>query len=374
MKHSFFLLLLLTLCCSTNTSFAQTTLAEKIHAVFEPEFSSNRPGGAILLQKGDRVIYQANFGLADLGTQLPVTENTIFNTGSITKTFVAYGILILQEEGKLHIDDPLTQYFGDFQHPEILEGVTLRHLLTHTSGIPDLRPIKEKSEFYLTAGDPENFAPLKAADSLDFAPGTQWRYSNPAFNGLALIIEQVSGQVWQDFIAERIFRPAGMKDSRITNGAYPHEGVAHAYREEEGKLSEYDYGEYPTFCASGNGGVWCSIKDLIRYEKAIQEHRFLGSELTELSRTLYVPDEWKASYEPFMGYSWFLGEDMLGLEELLGTTVVQHTGSQAGFNSWLVILPEKDIVFAGLFNQQQEKFRELMGRTLYLLRDNAWGE
>src|SRR5207344_1693813 len=129
----------------------------------------------------------------------------------------------------------------------LAKKIKIHHLLTHSSGLPDIRNVQGDSIFFLTAKDEENWAPIKKADSLEFEPGERFHYSNPAFNGLALVIEKVSGMKWQKFIRERIFKPAGMSSSVITDGAYPSQGVAHGYRIVEGKFQEYDYGEYPTF-------------------------------------------------------------------------------------------------------------------------------
>ena len=151
-----------------------------------------------------------------------------------------------------------------------------------------------------------NFEPLKNVDSLVFEPGEKFEYSNPAYNGLALIIEQVSQKKWQDFIAEKIFKPSGMSDSRITDGDYPTKDVSHAYIKADGRYKEFDYGEYPTFAAAGNGGVWCSVLDLAKYELAIRNNLFLSKQTIEKSRTILSPKNWKDTTPPKIGYSWFI--------------------------------------------------------------------
>ncbi len=172
-------------------------------SLFQSYFKAGEPGGAVLIVKDNKIIYQKGFGVADMKTKEPVTAKTLFNVGSISKTFVAYGILKLAKEGKLSLDDNLYKYFPDFKNEEIAKKVKLYHLLTHASGIPDSRPVGEQHEFYLTAKDEENFAPLKQTDTLQFEPGTKYRYSNPAFNGLALIIEKVTGKKWQQYISRK---------------------------------------------------------------------------------------------------------------------------------------------------------------------------
>jgi CubicO group peptidase (beta-lactamase class C family) len=123
-------------------------------------------------------------------TREPASTRTLFNVGSITKTFVASAILMLQEQGKLSVEDNLLGYFPGFKHKDIAARVQIKHLLTHTSGLPDIRNVRENRTFYLTAKDAESWYPITQTDALTSEPGSQYAYSNPAFNGLALIIER----------------------------------------------------------------------------------------------------------------------------------------------------------------------------------------
>ena len=258
-----------------------------LDSLFQSYFSDNEPGGAVLLVKEGKVIYKKGFGITDTKTREPITSKTLFNIGSISKTFVAYGILKLASEGRLTLDDNLYKYFPDFKNKAIAEKVKLIHLLTHTSGIPDSRRVNENKQFYLTARDEENFTPLKQTDTLEFTPGSKYKYSNPAFNGLALIIEKITGNKWQKYIHEIIFNPSGMEKSTITDGPYPESGVAHGYiKNKDGNFEELDYGEEPTFAAAGNGGVWSSVEELWKYEQAIQLNTFLDRDWINKSRII----------------------------------------------------------------------------------------
>jgi CubicO group peptidase (beta-lactamase class C family) len=320
-------------------------ITNSLDSVFQSWFKPNEPGGAVLLVKDNKIIYQKGFGIADVKTKEPITSKTLFNIGSISKTFVAYGILALAKEGKLSMDDNLYQYFPDFKNKAIAQKVKLYHLLTHTSGIPDSRQVKEQHDFYLTAKDEENFAPLKQTDTLQFEPGTHYRYSNPAFNGLALIIEKLSKQKWQQFIEHKIFRPAGMPTSTITDGPHPESGVSHAYILNDRKeFEELDYGEEPTFAAAGNGGVWSSVEELWNYEQAIQQHKFLPAEWIDKSRTIYSFPAWNDEIPQRLGLSWFINKDSTGRQ------MIGHTGSQGGFISDYCWWPEQKIFYVLLCN------------------------
>ena len=320
---------------------------KQLDILFDSIFKKDEPGGAVLIATDNQIIYQKGFGLADIVTKEPITPNTLFNTGSISKTFVAFGILKLAKENKLSLDDDLYKYFPDFKDSSIAKKVKLYHLLTHTSGLPDLRKISADSAFYLTAKDPENWAPIKQTDSLEFEPGEQYHYSNPAFNGLALIIEKVSGVKWQEYIISNIMKPAGMETSTITDGPHPEKGVSHGYWFDGQKYFEKDYGEEPTFAASGNGGIWSSVSELWKYEQAIQNNIFLDSSWVKKSRTVFEHKNWKGSNPSDLGMSWFITN--YWNHEMIG-----HTGSQGGFRADYVWIPEHKIFYAILCNTPKQ--------------------
>ncbi|WP_020571780.1 serine hydrolase domain-containing protein [Neolewinella persica] len=382
MKYiSFFIICLAVISCSNDPS--NSNLESQLDELFANEFSQEEPGGSVLVKKGDKIVFMKSYGLANLETKEKITENTIFNTGSISKTFVSNGILILNERDSLSLDDKLSKYFDDFNNTELASKVTIKHMLSHTSGLPDMREVEDNYDFYLTAKDKENFEPLKHADSLNFEPGTKFQYSNPSYNGLALIIEQIANEPWQQFIEDNIFKPSGMNDSKITNGSYPESGVAHGYSNfyKEGDSTyygayyEYDYGEVPTFAAAGNGGVWSSILDLAKYEAAIQKNVFLSQEMIKESRTAFHPENWSHTLNPFVGYSWFTGEQKLFKSQSnFEVDFVYHNGSQGGFKAFYVTIPEKDILVVGLFNRPLSDFRKLLLDSITLLEKNNWLE
>lgn len=353
MKAAFLLSGLILLLGSCTRKDAAGDLPAQLDAYFSAEFRPDEPGAAVLVMQDGKILFEKGYGLADLAAKTPITPNTAFNTGSISKTFVANAILMLQEAGKLSIEDPLSKYFPDFKKPAIAQDVRIYHLLNHSSGLIDSRRVAEDSVFYLTAKDEENFAPILQNDSTAFVPGSRFAYSNPAYNGLALIIQQVTGRRWQDYIIEQIFKPAGLTDSKITDGPYPQEGVAHAYVQDQGRFIEDDYGEEPTFAASGNGGVWSSVRDLAKYELALQEARFLPASVIATSRTPFQPANWQDTVPSFIGYSWFTGK-------FREAPIVFHTGHQGGFTADYVWMPSKKLLYVILCNSPRpiEKFRE----------------
>jgi CubicO group peptidase (beta-lactamase class C family) len=337
-------LLLLTICARAQ---AQSDIPAALDALFSREFRADEPGAAVLVVQNDEVIFSKGYGISDIRTREPITTRTLFNIGSISKTFVAYGILKLVDEKKLSLDDPIGKFFPDFKNKDIAQQVRIKHLLTHSSGLPDNRRVKEDSVYFLTAKDAENWAPIMQNDTLHFAPGTRFEYSNPAFNALALIIEQVTKRKWQDYIRELIFQPAGMKHSLITDGPFPEKGVSHAYVRSGNGWSELDYGEEPTFAAAGNGGVWSNVEELWKYEQAIHSAKFLSPAWIGMSRVAYPQPGWKDKTPPFIGLSWFTtfynGIPMMG-----------HTGSQGGFVADYVWVPGQSFFYVVLCNQPRD--------------------
>lgn len=329
--------------CST-TEKKSTTFESRLDSLVRTQIPDDGPGGTLLIAKDGNIRIAKSYGWADLDTKVPITSKTLFNLGSISKTFVANAVLILANEGKLSLEDPLINYFPAFKNQHIANRVKIKHLLTHTSGLPDNRQVSKDTVFYLTAKDEENWYPVTQADSLLFEPGSRYEYSNPGFNGLALIVEKASGMKWQQFVAERILQPAGMNTSTITDGPHPQAGVAHGYSTLQGKWSEDDYGEEPTFPAAGNGGVWSSAVELLNYEMALQKGIFLPDSIVRDSRTIKKWPQWTSRAEPFIGWSWFIEKTADGL------TTVGHTGTQGGFYCNYVTVPEKKITVIMLFN------------------------
>lgn len=348
------LLITLSIYFTGNAQSRDELLKSKLDSAFSELFKADEPGGAILIQQGNKVLYENAFGLADLKTKNKFTSKTVSNLGSISKTFVSYGILILQDRHQLSTDDNLLTFFPDFKNKDVAARIKLRHVLAHSSGLPDLRNVEKDSLFYLTAKDEENFTPLKSADSLDFEPGTKFEYSNPAYNGLAMIIEKTSGMKWQRFIDQNIFKPSGMKNSRITDGSFPNKNVAHGYILKDKTYQEYDYGECPTFAAAGNGGVWSSIEDLKKYITAINQCKFTDCSVIKASETIYNPSGWKGEKPIYHTGTWFVHQGFYADTKTEETVnVIEHAGDQGGFKSHLIMIPEKNISIIWLTNNNK---------------------
>lgn len=344
------------------TGWKKESFETNLDQFFKAEFPALEPGGAILVKIGDSVVFSGAYGLSELDTKTKVTTKTLFNIGSVSKTFVSNAILKLRDEGKLSLEDSLIKYFPDWKNKEIGQKVSIQHLLTHTSGLPDIRFPYQDSVFYLTAKDAENWAPILKADQLNFEPGSKFEYSNPAFNALALIIEQITGQRWQQYVTDQIMTPSGMDSSTITDGSHPESGVAHGYIFSRGEWLEKDYMEEPTFSASGNGGVWSSVEELSAYEFGLRNAKFLEKETIQESMEIKKFTNWKDTDSEKIGWSWFIGKTSSGLK------TIGHTGSQGGFRANFVMIPEKGW-FIVMLSSSPKPLEEYTDKVIGLLEN-----
>src|SRR5208283_2704619 len=185
-------------------------VAEYIHREMQQQ---HIPGLALLVSRDGKIVLAEGFGMANVELQVPVKPETVFQSGSVGKQFTATAVMMLVEEGKVHLDDPLTKYFSDA--PSRWEQVTVRELLSHTGGFGDYPDTfnfrKDRTEAEL----------LKLVENipLAYAPGTKWEYSNLGYLTLGILIHRVTGEFYGDFLQQRIFHPLGMQTTRIISEA-----------------------------------------------------------------------------------------------------------------------------------------------------------
>ena len=160
----------------------------------------------MLVMINDSIVFSKGYGLANLETKEANHIKDPIQSWIHIENICRQRYPVAREQGKLSLEDSIIKYFPEFRDKSIAQRVKIKHLLTHTSGLPDIRDVASDTVFYLTAKDAENWYPITQTDSLLFEPGSQFEYSNPAYNGLALIIEKVSGMKWQQFISENIFK------------------------------------------------------------------------------------------------------------------------------------------------------------------------
>jgi CubicO group peptidase (beta-lactamase class C family) len=257
--------------------------------------------GALLVAKGGRIILDKGYGMAIRSENVPNSSETVFSTGSITKQFTAAGIMKLEMMGKLNTADPITKYFDNV--PEDKQGITLHHLLTHTSGIVDaLGP-----DYVLAPRDETMRKTLDAP--LRFQPGEQFGYSNAGYSMLAAVIEKVSGLGYEEFMNKNIFTPAGMKFTGYRMPEWDQKIVAHWYVGEKDNGTPLEK-NYPQWHLLGNGGILSTTDDMYKWHLALLGDKILSAEAKKKMFTPYLND---------YGYGWDVLERKMGL-------LIQHDG------------------------------------------------
>src|SRR5215216_3458781 len=183
----------------------------EIDALLQAAYQPNEPGAAVIALKDQQPVFRKGYGLANLELHVPITPDTVFRLASVTKQFTAVAILMLMEQGKLALQDPITRFLPDY--PTHDHTITVEHLLTHTSGIRSYTDMPEWPPLWR-----KDFSVGELIDSfkdqpMQFAPGTRWAYNNSGYVLLGAIIEQLSGLSYAQFVQQHIFEPLGMRQS-----------------------------------------------------------------------------------------------------------------------------------------------------------------
>ena len=257
------------------------------------------------------------YGMADRERGLPVLPETVFDIGSITKQFTAAAILALQDDGKLSVQDPLAKYLENL--PEDKRGITLHHLLTHTSGLAE--PAAGDYDLRATAAWVREQA-FRAP--LEWKPGARYGYRNVNFSLLGMVIERVSGEPYEAFLRRRLFEPVGMHSTGYLLPRFAPEAFAIGYREGElwgTTLGHELLADGPCWTLRANGGIESTVGDMLRWHHALQGDRVLSHAAHELLETPFADEGGGSSY----GYGWSIETTPRG------TKLVTHSGSNGVF-------------------------------------------
>lgn len=326
----------------------------------------NEPGGAIIVARGDSILYERYFGTADMATRRPVGPDTRFCIASVSKQFTVMALLQQAEkyDGSL-LDKPASHFF---KYPrKFWENITLRHLASHTSGLPDDRPRSDR-HFCLFADEEQSIEYMSEVDSLLFGPGEYYDYLNPSFILLAKVTEQLSGEDFYSYVARNIFANAGMHSTYYFNRESDGAGQSRAYLlDDSGEWKKYDYGEETFFATRPDGGIYSTARDLLRWENALRDERIVSRETLQLAYTPLV----NVTTSPFCSYqrrpdTWY-GLGYFIEHPAGGDKKVYHTGDNGGYQAYLAKYPDDDIKIIVLENRSDRSRSELMGAIDRLL-------
>ena len=303
--------------CIANAQSPATTAAATDYVKAEMQ-RQHIPGLALLVVKSGKIVRAEGFGLANVELQVPAKPETIFQSGSVGKQFTATAVIMLVEEGKIGLDDPLTKYFSDA--PATWKDVTVRELLSHTAGFGDY-----PKDFNFRKDWTED-EELKLIESIPLAypPGTNWAYSNFGYVTLGILIHRVTGEFYGDFLQQRVFQPLGMTSTRIISEADIVPNRAAGYRLVKGELKNQEWVS-PVVNTTADGSLYFSILDLAKWNEALYTEKLLKRSSLDL---MWTPVKLKNG-EPnkgHYGFGWFI-------DERAGHRCIHHDGSWQGFET-----------------------------------------
>jgi CubicO group peptidase (beta-lactamase class C family) len=311
--------------------------ADRVDDYIRGEMDTHRiPGVALVIIRDGKAVKTAAYGLANLELNVPVKPETVFEIGSITKQFTAAGILLLAQDGKLSVDDKISAHLPDV--PSAWTNITIRHLLTHTSGIKSYTGL---DGFQLTKHLTQpQFISAVGREPMDFAPGVSWKYCNTGFSLLGYIIENVSGQNYWDFMSERIFRPLGMNatTNRLPSLIIPNR--ASGYEQTNHVLINRDYDLTEVFSA---GAIASTVGDLAKWNAALDGDTLLNAATKE---QMWTPAELNGGKPTKYGFGWFV-------DTLDGHKNIGHSGSTSGFSATIQRFPDDKLAIIILTNTDE---------------------
>jgi CubicO group peptidase (beta-lactamase class C family) len=327
--------LLSLLFCATSWAAQAPALPDTIDRFIGAELARQRiPGMSIAILRGDSVLLVRGYGSANVERRITATDSTLYSVGSLTKPFTAAAIVLLSQQGKLKLDDPIAKYLPE--GAKVWSGVTIRHLLTHTAGVP------QDTTLDYTRNYTEAQLVRSAAQPLQFTPGAMESYSSTGYALLGVIIHRVTGVFWGDFVREQIFEPLGMRTARVNSNADSVPNRAIGYYLVGDTLQAAD-----RFSPSINSMADCclsfTVHDLARFAIGLNHAKPLGREGQELS---WTPVRLNNGGTYPYGLGW-------NIVEQRGYRRIGHSGSWSGFHASFQRYPDFDLTVIVLLNLGQ---------------------
>ncbi|WP_188439247.1 serine hydrolase [Planktosalinus lacus] len=311
------------------------SIEQQIDALFTEAYPADKPGATVLIAKDDKVIYRKAFGMANLELNVPMKPESVLELASITKQFTSVAILMLMEQGKLSLEDPLSKFIADYPRGN---QITIHHLLNHTSGIKSYTDVAEFMKLART-----DMTPLEIINSfkdlpMEFEPGERYAYNNSGYILLGYIIEQVSDMSYEEYIQKNIFDELGMNNSYYGSRSriIPNRASGYQPSGESHRNAEYLSMTIP-YAA---GSLMSTVDDMFLWSKAIHHNTLISEKSKQLAFTNNTLNDGKPTY---YGYGW-------GVNELAGFTSIEHTGGIFGFTTSGIYVPEKNIYSIVLSN------------------------
>jgi CubicO group peptidase (beta-lactamase class C family) len=347
-----------------------TALTQTNHATFrmaKPEsvdslltaYTGNNPGISVLvIQKGKRV-YQKSTGMADREQNIPATPATNYRLASFSKQFTALCIMMLEEKGKLSLNDPLSKYFPSF--PAWANNIQVHHLLNHTSGLVDYEALVPDTTT-IPVLDNDVVQMLARCDSVYFKAGEKFSYSNSAYVLLGVIVEKASGKSFRDFLTTHIFKPLKMNASTVNGLDAVISKRAYGYTVRRDSIQRTD--QSMTSYTLGDGGIYSSLTDLYKWDQALYTTKLVKATTLEKIYTIQShlagSNRENHAQSSGYGYGWYIST-------LNNEKWVSHSGGTRGFSTWITRNPAQQFTIILLANRSGQNLDQLSEkiRTLY---------
>jgi len=324
------------------------TLTPKLDALFKDFNQPGSPGASVMIIQDGKVLLAKGYGSANVEERTPCGPDTNFRLASVTKQFTAMSVLILAQRKQLSLDERLTDFFPEF--PAYGRQITVRHLLTHVSGLLDYEDLIPKGT-EIPVLDRDVLRLLLQQDKTYFPPGTKYRYSNSAYALLALIVEARSGNTFARFLQENLFRPLKMNHtlayeqglSVVPNRAYGYSPDAGGFKRTDQSL---------TSSVLGDGGIYSSVADLYRWDQALYTDKVVSRRMLRLA---FTPGPATNHPDTRYGFGWYIGQ-YRGLRE------IWHSGTTIGFTTRIARFPDKKFTVIILTNRDEARIAEFPRR------------
>lgn len=360
-------------------------------SLFSTMFPDGEPGAIVTVIRNGEVVFNHAYGVARFDTKKLISDSTLFNLASTSKSFSAAALLKLCEQGLIGIDDPIDKYFSEFKG-DFFKEISIRHILTHSSGLPDLRPktnaewekylklhsstFGDMPDYRIYGSEKEHMNVFQNLDSLEFTPGTHYQRQDPAFILVAPLIERVTHCDFEEWMKENIFGPAGLKETYyIDSSDDERPNMAHGYAHtdkypalksftsDDGKWKEYDFGEADFFLTKADRGVYSTARDFRKWQEALWSGRIISADMLEQMTHPHI--------QTHIPKVWFgLGAALL--VEPDGSKRIYHIDTNGGFaaieGNWL----DKHVQYYVFSNRADWDQQQLFAEIDTILRSKGW--
>lgn len=327
-------------CSAPRANSAQDKTTAAVDEVFADYTKAGSPGCAVGVYRNGRVIYSKGYGLANLEEDVPITPHSVFDIGSTSKQFTSASILLLEKQGKLSVNDDIRKYIPDL--PDYGEKITILNLLNHTSGLRDYLTLMDLAGINTDSvtTDEDALQMITRQKALNFAPGSDWLYSNTGFFLLSIIVKRVSGKTLREFAAENIFNPLEMTHTQFRDdhtALIPDRAMAYDPKEKkDGYTLNVSY-----FEQTGDGAVHTSVEDLLKWDE-----NFYGGQVGGKDFLAEIQEQGKLNSGKVLDYA-----KGLFIADYRGLHTVSHGGAWGGYRAELLRFPEQHFSVACLCNR-----------------------